>query len=107
MANGQDLISAASGAWNPWYLGYAIDTGAANPKAAFNRDRGNHLFSEWMMERWRELIAEFGWKSDRNFSARETISFASIHPLGNPTVCDIIAKRLGGKLDAYITASHS
>jgi hypothetical protein len=39
---------------NPYYLAYAIETGVAGPKEAFDRDGGNHGFTIWNNQRWSE-----------------------------------------------------
>lgn len=39
---------------NPYYLAYALATGAESCEAAFDRDKGNHLYISWNDELWQE-----------------------------------------------------
>lgn len=39
---------------NPYYLAYALATGARSIEEAFKRDGGNHLYTAWNSERWIE-----------------------------------------------------
>lgn len=39
---------------NPYYLAYALATGASSCKEAFDRDGGNHLFMFWNNDVWSE-----------------------------------------------------
>ncbi len=39
---------------NPYYLSYALATGAESCEAAFKRDGGNHHYSIWNNARWSE-----------------------------------------------------
>lgn len=39
---------------NPYYLAYALATGAKSVEAAFKRDGGNHEYMIWNNARWAE-----------------------------------------------------
>ena len=45
---------------NPYYLAYALATGVPDPKAAFERDRGNHEYAIWNNRLWNEQAAAEG-----------------------------------------------
>lgn len=52
---GPELIGlAARRNVNPYYLAYALATGAQSVAEAFERDGGNHEFMAWNSERWAE-----------------------------------------------------
>lgn len=90
---GEDLARLArDGVWNAYYLAYAIETGAADPKAAFKRDGGNHEFSFWIMDRWREI------------AKAEKMTTEFVGSLGAVRMNQHLAERLGDKLDAYAAA---
>ena len=111
---GADLISIAGKTWNPYYLGYAIDSGAADPQQAFRRDGGNHLFCGWNTEIWLEqariMKASLPRSSDaaggiQEWTPTEIRGLTTITPSRQDAFalhCDVIAKRLGDKLDQYI-----
>lgn len=49
---------------NPYYLAYALATGATSCPEAFRRDGGNHLFMSWNNERWNEQAKAEGLHRD-------------------------------------------
>lgn len=51
---------AAQGGWNPYYLAYALATGATDPDEAFKRDGNNVGFILWNEERWVETKKRHG-----------------------------------------------
>ncbi|MBZ5673729.1 MAG: hypothetical protein LAP61_05725 [Acidobacteriia bacterium] len=57
---GQRLEELAGEEWNPYYLAYALETGAETPRQAFERDGGNHEFFVWNGKRWDETCAMIG-----------------------------------------------
>lgn len=86
--------AAAKIAANPYYLGYAIDTGVQTPKEAFDRDGGNHGFTRWNGARWREQAAIV--QAGDATTLFPTVEFAArIHH-------GIIARHLGQKLDLHL-----
>lgn len=57
-------ILELAGSWNPYYLAYAFDTNAKDPKAAFDRDGGNHLFFAWNNDKWKKTCEAHGLNKD-------------------------------------------
>lgn len=55
-----ELEAEAGERFNVYYVAYAKATGAESPKAAFERDGGNHLFFEWNNARWAETKRRLG-----------------------------------------------
>jgi hypothetical protein len=49
---------------NPFYLAYALATGAESCDAAFSRDGGNHHYFIWNDARWAEQAKAEGIKRD-------------------------------------------
>lgn len=60
ITQGQKLAKIAEGKWNPYYLAYAIETDAANPKRAFDRDGSNNGYFCWNNRRWDETCKREG-----------------------------------------------
>lgn len=79
---------------NPYYLGYAIDTGVATPKEAFDRDHGNHGFMQWNSDRWREQASIV--------QAGEATPIMPTQLMASKIHDGLIARHLGPKLDAYL-----
>jgi hypothetical protein len=76
---------------NPYYLGYALETGAASCAAAFKRDGGNHLYMSWNNERWAEQAKAEGvsrdWVSIKDGAVRRHIDLIAArvaHALSSP-----------------------
>jgi hypothetical protein len=108
MSTGADLIALADRLrWAPYFLGYAIDTDVEDPKAAYERDGANHLFVEWNTAIWRKQCERIGFHADNDWTVSETIGMASVSPNIKAAMalhCDLIAEKLGDKLDRYIAA---
>lgn len=76
---------AAENKANPYFLGYALETGAASIAEAFDRDGGNHLFIAWNEERWSEQARE----------EKVARDFVSAYADAGKRHIALIAKRLG------------
>jgi len=71
--------------WNPYYLAYAIETGAKDPQDAFNRDGNGVPFMTWNGQRWRETckrigVGEFG-RSQYVSDHLETLAARIVFPI--------------------------
>lgn len=53
-------MAARAGGWNPYFLAYALATGAPDPKAAWARDGNGVSYMAWIQAQWRELQARLG-----------------------------------------------
>lgn len=88
MASGQELLQFAEATGqNPYYVGYAIDTG--------NKD-GKHDFALWNNERWRD---------HRRFHPELWHVIIAVYPSAIEAQlrhCEVIARRLGAKLDEFL-----
>lgn len=69
---GQELQAlAAARNENPYFLGYALATGADGIEAARVRDGGNHEFMIWNGRRWNETAARNGVPRDMTHALPE------------------------------------
>lgn len=50
--------------WNPYFMAYALETGAKNPKEALKRDKNNCAYMIWNNARWNETCERLGIKRD-------------------------------------------
>lgn len=94
---GQELLDmAARLKTNPYYLAYALATGAYSIKQAFERDGGNHEFAVWNNHLW---IAQAK-------AENVTREFVSIAPGACDRHCELCAALIppGVTLDAIIQA---
>jgi len=54
------VAMACEGNWNPYFLAYALETGAAHPREAWQRDGSGAAFMCWNRQRWVETCARIG-----------------------------------------------